>query len=437
MDSSKLADLEDPEWMRLFQVVASPEVSECQVNGPDSVWINHNGKNVRINDIGWDSDAAYAESVRKALGESGFVRSVMPYDPNGSLLEGPIIYTASTGSGEVRVRGRAHVALPPTSDVPLLTFAKKSRGILSLDDIEEKGSMSEEMLRFIKAALYSDCTIVISGGTGAGKTTMLESCTRLFPHDQRIGVCEDTPELELTQKNTAYLHSFPRRPGMDEKDVANLSWIVQQINRMRTDRVIVGETRGKEFADFLVAANSGMDGSMTTIHANDPKQCLTKMTNFALRGAGENVPIRAVNVDIANAVDLIIQLGKDKASGRRYVAEIVEVTNTVSDQQNATITTAPLWRFNKEEGIHEQLTPPSDPLRNVFTAAGIDVKEFVIPTHKGSGKEPDWLPGRGPSTREARDKRTLRSDKKLQEQDSAENQKKTEKQENSSSGRSI
>lgn len=405
MAINTLATLGDADWIKLFTIMESPDVSECQVNGKDSVWIKHKGKRKHISDIYWSSDKEYSESVRKALGESGFVHSQMPFDPNGSLFEGPIEYKGSKGK---MIKGRAHIVLPPATDVPVLTFAKKTPSLVTLDAIYEKGSMNEEMLRFIKAAIHSNLTTILSGGTGAGKTTMLEACTKLFPEDTRIAVCEDTPELVLEQGNVAYQHSLPWRPGMDPNDAATLSWVVQQVNRMRTDKVIVGETRGKEFADFLVAANSGMDGSLTTIHANDPSLCLSKMTNFALKGSGDNVPIRAINSDIAHAIDLIIQLAYDKPTGRHYIHSIVEVTNTVGDKSNAPITTGVLFRFNPESGLHEKVDSPGDMLRRKIINAGIDAREFTG-ADKGHGREPKWLPGRGPETPEAKKERTLNS----------------------------
>lgn len=405
MALNTLSTLNDPDWIKLFTIMESPDVSECQVNGPDSVWVKHKGKRRLISDISWRNDEEYAESVRNALGGTGFISSHMPYDEMGALFEGPIAYKGSKGK---IIRGRAHLVLPPASSVPLLTFAKKSQSLVTLDAIADKGSMNEEMLRFIKAAIYSDLTAIVSGGTGTGKTTFLEASTKLFPEDIRVGVCEDTPELELRQKNVAYMHSLPWRPGMDPNNVATLSWIVQQVNRMRTDRVLVGETRGKEFADFLVAANSGMDGSLTTIHANDPISCLSKMTNFALKGNGENVPIRAINSDIAQAVDLIIQLAYDAPTGRHYVHSIVEVTNTVSDKPDAPITTGTLYRYNHADGLHEKVDAPGDILRRKLINAGIDASEFTGAA-QGFGTEPKWLPGKGPADAEPKAERTLAS----------------------------
>lgn len=266
-------------------------------------------------------------------------------------------------------------------------------------------------------------------GIPTHNTTILEACTKLFPDDERIAVCEDTPELVLTQDNVAYQHSFPWRPGMDTNDAATLSWIVQQVNRMRTDRVIVGETRGKEFADFLIAANSGMEGSLTTIHANDPRTCLSKMTNFALRGAGENVPIRSINEDIANTVDLVVQL--NKKAGRYYMTKIEEITNTVSNTQSAEISTQTLWYYDEESEIHRKDMAMTNGLRRKLRNKGIDDTEFVNAAYMGEGTEPAWLPGFAPRDAAPRADRTIQPEKKLHQFNESvekEKRKETEKQ---------
>lgn len=219
-------------------------------------------------------------------------------------------------------------------------------------------------------------------------TTMMESMTKYFSNDDRIGVAEDTPELKLVQDNVTYLHSTPWQPGMDENDVATLSWVVQQFQRMRTDKVIVGEVRGKEFADFLTAANSGMEGSMITIHADNPSKCLTKMTNFALRGS-ERQPIRAINTDIAEAIDIIVQLVIDK--GRHRVSAIQEVVPTLGNTEEARITTEPLYLWDRQSDMFYKAGMMTDNLRKKLLSKGVNLAEFIssdidrrVPAHKTS-----------------------------------------------------
>lgn len=207
-------------------------------------------------------------------------------------------------------------------------------------------------------------------------TTFLEAMCKLIHIDTRIGIAEDTPELDLPHPNATYLHSVPWRPGMNEKDVASLSWVVAQFNRMRTDKIIIGETRGKEFADFLVAANSGMEGSLTTLHANEPVRALDKMTNFAIKGA-PGTPIRSINTDIATSIDLIIQLAYFKRDSRYRVTAIQEVTNTIGTTEAASITTNRLYTYDSDNDIWIKEGNPTDSLRERFRTHGVDITDIL------------------------------------------------------------
>lgn len=210
-------------------------------------------------------------------------------------------------------------------------------------------------------------------------TTMLEALAKNIPSSLRIGVAEDTPELVLSQPNVSYLHSVPWQPGMDSNEVATLSWVVQQFQRMRTDKLIIGETRGKEFADFLIAANSGMEGSMTTIHADDPTRCLMKMTNFAMKGS-ERQPVRAINNDIANAVDIIVQLVI--VNGKHRVSHIQEIVPTLGNTEEAKITTAPLYRWDRSKDMFYKDNVMTDNLRERIVNNGVNIDQFLASTRE-------------------------------------------------------
>lgn len=213
------------------------------------------------------------------------------------------------------------------------------------------------------------------GHTTTHNTTMLEALMKQIPHTTRIGVAEDTPELYLTQPNVSYLHSVPWQPGMNPNDVATLSWVVQQYQRMRTDKLIIGETRGVEFADFLIAANSGMDGSMTTIHANNPTQCLDKMTNFATRATKGTV--RTANIDIGGSIDLIIQL-IILEDGRHRMDEISEITATLGKGEEAKITTESLYKYDRESDTFVKTGQMTDDLRKIFKERGVNIRPFLV-----------------------------------------------------------
>lgn len=380
-----------PEWQKCFALLTDPAVSEIEANGPDRFFMKKNGKRSRV-DIELPDNERYIEGIE--VGLIPYVEQITPYDKSSYLFEGPLYYHVPTG--EI-IRGRCHIVLPPASDSAQVTIAKKSTSLITIDSIADRGSMSSEMLNLIKVAVRGRLNIVVSGGTGSGKTTMLEACTKLMPMTIRIGVAEDTPELHLIQENTTYLHSVPWKPGMNPNDVATLEWVVQQFQRMRTDMLIIGETRGKEFAQFLVAANSGMDGSMTTLHANDPKACLQKMTSFALKGS-DRQPIRSINQDIATAVDLVIQL-IILPDGRHKVSDIEEVTNTISDNADSAITTHKLYKYDPQKDVFIKKNQPTSALRNKLESRGIDISSLltasvgsIMVPHVATGPRNEGIP---------------------------------------------
>jgi pilus assembly protein CpaF len=352
-----------------LNLLLDPSISEIESNGPSEFFIKRSGKRIRLEDIVFPDDRSYVEGIRHGL--VPHVRSIHDFDENSYLFEAPLEYSAAGQN----IKGRCHIVLSPAADAPQVTIAKKSTALAQVDDIAAKGSMSTDMLLFLKACVAADMTMVFSGGTGAGKTTMLEALTKLIPDSYRIGVAEDTPELVLTQSNVSYLHSVPWKPGMDPNNVATLSWVVQQYQRMRTDRIIVGETRGKEFADFLVAANSGMAGSFTTIHAENPVRCLDKMTNFALKGS-DRQPIRSVNTDIANAIDIIVQL-IILPDGRHKIGAIQEITSTIGNGEDAKIATQELYKYDIREDCFVKGSHMTDELRTRFAARSVNFERFL------------------------------------------------------------
>lgn len=362
----KISD--DPEWNVCLNLLLDPDVSEIVSNGPDEFFVTKNGKRMRL-DIRLSGAEKYDDSIRYGL--LPHIKSDIPYDNKSYLYEGPLEYFG----GETKVKARCHIVLPPSAYHPQVTIAKKSTSLVDLDSIAARGSMSSEMLDFLKACVQGHLTTVFSGGTGAGKTTMLESLTKLIPDSYRIGVAEDIPELVLTQSNVTYLHSVPWRPGMDPNNVASLAWVVQQFQRMRINKVIIGETRGREFADFLIAANSGMSGSMTTLHAEDPKGCLRKMTEFGLMGS-TGQPVRSVNTSIAHAVDIVVQLGL-LPDGRHKVFAIEEITTTIGQGEDAQITTQTLYRYDSVNDCFVKDMQVTDYLRAKMIRAGINIERFL------------------------------------------------------------
>lgn len=353
-------------WEQIIQayLIDDNSISELETNGTSSVFVRQKGIRIEIPNI-FESEKEYIEETK------WLANAISPdEEPEGGrkyLAEGKLDL-GDAGSA------RCHIVLPPASDYPLVTIAKKSVSLTTLEDILKSGSLSTKMYNFLKASVEIGQTIIFSGSTGAGKTTILEAMTKFIPETVRIGVVEDAPELVLTQPNTVYLHSKPWSPGMDPNNEVTLNWCTKQINRMRTDKLIIGESRGPEFAEFLTCANSGMNGSMTTLHANSPKLALQKMTQFVM--LAKEQPIRVINKNIATTIDIIVQLEKFP-NGEYKMTSIEEISRILSRDESAEIATTPLsvWDANKKTWNDSFLI--SDNLRKKFEDNGYECQNFT------------------------------------------------------------
>lgn len=337
-------------------------ISEIESNGGYSIFIRRNGIREEIKGVFQSAEQYLASTNILARIVTGKDQEHFEFLEEGKL--------------DLKHRGtaRVHIVFPPASDFPLVTIAKKTTTLTTLEDIMRKGSMSQKMLNFIKAAVDIKQTIVFSGSTGSGKTTFLEAATKCIPMDTRIGVVEDSPELSLLQPNTVYLHSQPWKPGMNPNNEVTLDWNMRQINRMRTDRVIIGETRGKEFAQFLTAANSGQEGSLTTLHANSPKSALQKMTQFVMEAHIQ--PVRIINKNIATTIDLIIQLEKFP-NGEYKTTNISAVSETLTNDDSATISTTALTEWDPVNKTWKDRFLIPDKMRYKLESAGYDCSSFT------------------------------------------------------------
>lgn len=371
---SEPVELDDNDtWEKLFQTFlvtdAQYDTSEMEANGTNSVFIKSKGKRIEIENV-FDGEDDYNSQILK------LVKKINPkYDSDELpkyIYEGRI--KLRNPHGQLITTARCHIVLPPACELPQVTIAKKTTSLTTLDHIQSSGSLTVKMKDFIRLCLACDLTTVLSGSSGAGKTTFTEAMTKEWSKHIRIGVAEDSPELNLIQENTTYLKSAPRQPGQDIKDEANLDWCVQQLNRMRVDKIIVGETRSKEFFYFLQAANSGCEGSLTTIHASDPKMCLQKMSQFSVMAMPQ--PIRVANQNIASTIDIIIQLVR-LLDGRYRVQSIEEVTETLGADESATIATTKLIEFDPDtDSWTDHFNLMSDKLKQKIANAGYDYSTF-------------------------------------------------------------
>lgn len=391
-----------PIWDQIFIQLANPDTSEVCINGFDEIFVRQGGVSTRLN-ISFASPRDYEESIAAELTPKMQVEE--PYDQARYIYEGKLVY--NTNDGEL-VQSRCHIGLPPLVSTPQITMTRRSESLTTLKYIARTGSMSEDMYHFLVASVKAGLNIVLSGSSGSGKTCMLGAMAEYFDADKRIGVAEDIPELVLPTPNTTYWCSYPEKPGRSRDEVATLEFVVKQFQRNRCDQLIVGETRGSEFFSFLTAANSGLLGCMTTLHADNPVEALAKMTQFATQGA-PTLPVLAINQKIATSVDLVIQLSR--SNGRYRTTHIQEVVPVVGSTAEAKITTATLYAWDDQTDTFYKDATVSDGMRQRFANAGIDLTPFHIsvPSGKrvpamGGGVE---VPAKPPTRPVARPRRTI------------------------------
>jgi pilus assembly protein CpaF len=223
---------------------------------------------------------------------------------------------------------RVNAVIPPISLVgPTLTIRKFSRNPITVEQLIQFGSVSPEAIQFMKACVEARLNILISGGTGSGKTTLLNVMSGFIPGDERILTIENAAELQLRQEHVVTLESRP--PNIEGRGEITIRDLVINALRMRPERIIVGECRGGETLDMLQAMNTGHDGSMTTAHANSPRDAIARVETMCLM-AGMDLPIRAIREQVASAVDLICQQERMR-DGTRKVTYITEVSGMEGD----------------------------------------------------------------------------------------------------------
>jgi pilus assembly protein CpaF len=311
-------------------------VSEIMVNGPRDVWIEREGVLHRTT-VRFADDHHVRRIINKIVGQVG--RRI---DESSPMVDARL----PDGS-------RVNAVLPPLSlSGPLLTIRKFSKQRLDLGDMLRLGTLTRESVDFIDAALKAELNILISGGTGSGKTTLLNAMSTGISDDERIVTIEDAAELRLNQRHVLRLESRPKNiEGQGEIPIREL---VRNALRMRPDRIIVGEVRGGEALDMLQAMNTGHDGSLSTIHANSPRDALGRVETMVLM-AGLEFPMRAVRQQLASALDLIVHIERF-GDGKRRVTAITEVQRMESDM----VTLQDLFEYQLPAGAGEsagQLRP--------------------------------------------------------------------------------
>ncbi len=252
---------------------------------------------------------------------------------------------------------RVNAIIPPLAiDGPSISIRKFARAVFNIEDLIREGTLTQPMADFMNACVQGRLNIVISGGTSTGKTTLLNALSNYLPNRERIITIEDSAELQLNQRHVVRLESRP--PNVEGKGQISIRQLVINALRMRPDRIVVGEVRGGEALDMLQAMNTGHDGSLTTAHSNSPRDTLSRVATMALM-AGMDLPLRAIQEQIASAFDLIVHLDR-LADGSRKVTHVSEVQGMEGD----VIVMQDVFRF-MQTGVR------NGKVQGYFTALGI------------------------------------------------------------------
>jgi pilus assembly protein CpaF len=289
----------------LEPLLADPLVDEVMVNGPESVWVERGGR-LEPAGVAFSTEAELLHAIERILAPLG--RRVDEASPlcDARLADG----------------SRVNVVIPPLAlSGPCLTIRRFRRQGFSLEDLVENGTLSESLAAFLTRCVRARASILVSGGTGSGKTTTLGALSGALPEGERIVTIEDAAELRLRQPHVVRLEARP--PNLEGRGEVTIRQLVRNALRMRPDRIVVGEVRGGEALDMLMALNTGHEGSLTTVHANSPPDALRRVETLALM-AGVGLPHSAVREQLGSALQLVVHQARGP-DGRRRVESVAEV----------------------------------------------------------------------------------------------------------------
>ena len=316
-------------------------VSDILVNGPNRIFVERGGK-LTLTDITFKDERHLLRIIDKIVSAVG--RRVDESNPycDARLADG----------------SRFNCMVPPVAvDGSLVSIRKFKKDKLGINDLVKFGAFTEEMALYLEAAVSTRLNIIVSGGTGSGKTTTLNALSSFIDNAERVLTIEDTAELQLQQVHVGRMESRP--PNVEGKGAVTQRDCLRNALRMRPDRIIVGETRGEEVIDMLQAMNTGHDGSMTTIHANNPRDGISRLENMVAM-AGIEMPLKAVRSQIASAVNLIVQASRLQDGSRRMVS-ITEITG----MEGEVISMQEIFRYERL-GVE-----PSGKIIGRFNATGV------------------------------------------------------------------
>jgi len=289
----------------LETLLRDPEITEVMVNRPEQIFVERKGR-IELTTLAFEDEDSLRRVIDRIVSSIG--RRVDESEPmcDARLKDG----------------SRVNVVIPPVAIYgPCLTIRKFGRDVLSPDQIIASGGATAAMMTYLDAAVKTRLNIIVSGGTGSGKTTFLNVLSGYIPPDERIVTCEDAAELRLRQVHVISLESKPQ--NVEGRGAISIRDLVRNCLRMRPDRIVVGECRGAEALDMLQAMNTGHDGSMSTLHANNPRDAVNRLETLVLL-AGTELPSRAIRTQIASAVNVVVQTERLRG-GSRKVVSIAEV----------------------------------------------------------------------------------------------------------------
>ena len=297
----------------ITELLEDDSITEIMVNGPNEIYVEIDGKIVKEDSVSFINDTHIIRTIQRIV------------QPLGRTID------AASPMVDARLRdgSRLNAVIPPLSlKGPVLTIRKFSKDLEGIDDLLLKGTLTNDMAIFLDACVRAKLNIIISGGTGTGKTTLLNILSGFIGDDERIITIEDAAELRLHQRHVISLET--RLVNYEGDGEITIRDLVRNSLRMRPDRIIVGEVRGKEAFDMMQAMNTGHEGSITTLHANSPVDALNRLETMIMMNEME-IPVSAVRGYIANAIDIVVQIDR-LSDGRRKLTSISEITNLKNDK---------------------------------------------------------------------------------------------------------
>jgi len=327
----------------LEPLLKDPTITDIMVNGFDNIYIERGGRIVETN-VRFKDQAHVRMIIERIVSAVG--RRI---DDSSPIVDARLV----DGS-------RMCAVIPPLSLIgPVLSIRRYGKRVLATDDLLKHETLTQGMLTFLNACVQARLNIVISGGSGAGKTTMLNTLSRFIPDDERIVTIEDTAELNLQQNHVVRLETRP--PNIEGAGAVTQRDLLINTLRMRPDRIIVGESRGAEALDMLQAMNTGHDGSMTTVHANAPRDAFSRLETMVMM-ASQHVPDQVIRQQLASAINLVVHCAR-LSDGTRKVTAIAEVVGVENDQ----VEMQDLFEFDRK---------------------GVSPRGKVLGTFRGSGNRP-------------------------------------------------